>query len=118
MDGDLSANAASWQWVAGSGTDSQPFFRVFNPVLQGQKFDPDGAYVRRWVPELAQLPDRYLHAPWDAPAAVLAAGGGGAGARLPQSRGRVDGRAGPGAGGLQDHAGGGVIPAGPPSFAW
>ena len=72
VDGDLSANAASWQWVAGSGTDSQPFFRVFNPVLQGKKFDPDGAYVRRWVPELAGLPDRYLHAPWDAPAAVLA----------------------------------------------
>ena len=78
VDGDLAANAASWQWVAGSGTDSQPFFRIFNPVSQGEKFDSDGAYVRRWVPELANLPDKYLHAPWDAPAVVLA----GAGIRL------------------------------------
>jgi deoxyribodipyrimidine photo-lyase len=75
VDGDLAANAASWQWIAGSGTDSQPFFRVFNPVTQGAKFDADGAYVRRWVPELARLPDRHLHAPWDAPAEVLAAAG-------------------------------------------
>ncbi len=75
VDGDLAANAASWQWVAGSGTDAQPFFRVFNPVSQGQKFDADGAYVRRWVPELAKLPDRYLHAPWEAPAKVLADAG-------------------------------------------
>ena len=71
VDGDLAANAASWQWVAGSGTDSQPFFRIFNPVTQGEKFDADGAYVRLWVPELAKLPNRYLHAPWDAPASVL-----------------------------------------------
>ena len=75
VDADLAANAASWQWVAGSGTDSQPFFRIFNPVTQGQKFDPDGAYVRRWVPELAHLPDRHLHAPWEAPDAVLAKAG-------------------------------------------
>jgi deoxyribodipyrimidine photo-lyase len=75
VDGDLAANAASWQWIAGSGTDSSPFFRVFNPVTQGEKFDTDGAYVRRWVPELAKLPDKYLHAPWDAPALVLAAAG-------------------------------------------
>ncbi|MEJ1977177.1 MAG: FAD-binding domain-containing protein [Acetobacteraceae bacterium] len=75
VDGDLAANAASWQWIAGSGTDSQPFFRVFNPVTQGEKFDPDGAYVRRWVPELAPLPDRYLHAPWSAPETVLAEAG-------------------------------------------
>jgi deoxyribodipyrimidine photo-lyase len=71
VDGDLAANAASWQWIAGSGTDSQPFFRVFNPVAQGEKFDADGAYVRRWVPELARLPNKHLHAPWDAPPAVL-----------------------------------------------
>jgi deoxyribodipyrimidine photo-lyase len=71
VDGDLAANAASWQWIAGSGTDSQPFFRVFNPVTQGEKFDADGAYVRRWVPELARLPNKHLHAPWDAPPAVL-----------------------------------------------
>ncbi len=71
VDADLATNAASWQWVAGTGTDSQPFFRVFNPVTQGRKFDPDGRYVRQWVPELAALPDRWLHEPWEAPAGVL-----------------------------------------------
>jgi deoxyribodipyrimidine photo-lyase len=75
VDADLAQNAASWQWVAGSGADAAPYFRVFNPVLQGEKFDPDGAYVRRWVPELAAVPDRCLHAPWDAPALVLEAAG-------------------------------------------
>ena len=75
VDGDLAANAASWQWVAGSGADAQPFFRVFNPVLQGAKFDAGGAYVRHWVPELAQLPDKHLHAPWEAPDSVLEAAG-------------------------------------------
>ena len=73
VDADLGSNSASWQWVAGCGADAAPYFRVFNPVLQGQKFDPDGAYVRRFVPELARLPDRFLHAPWEAPDAVLAA---------------------------------------------
>jgi deoxyribodipyrimidine photo-lyase len=72
VDGDLAVNAQSWQWVAGCGTDSQPFFRVFNPVTQSEKFDGNGAYIRRWVPELAALPDRWIHAPWTAPAAVLA----------------------------------------------
>jgi len=71
VDADLANNAASWQWVAGSGIDSQPFFRIFNPVTQGQTWDPAGDYVRRWVPELARLPDRSLHAPWTAPADVL-----------------------------------------------
>ena len=71
VDADLATNAVSWQWVAGTGTDSQPFFRIFNPVTQGRKFDPDGRYVRQYVPELAALPDRWLHAPWEAPAAVL-----------------------------------------------
>jgi deoxyribodipyrimidine photo-lyase len=66
VDADLAQNAASWQWVAGSGADAAPYFRVFNPVLQGQKFDPDGAYVRRFVPELAGLPDKAIHAPWEA----------------------------------------------------
>jgi deoxyribodipyrimidine photo-lyase len=66
VDADLAANAASWQWVAGSGADAAPFFRIFNPVLQGLKFDPDGAYVRRFVPELAGLPTRHVHAPWEA----------------------------------------------------
>jgi len=71
VDADLANNSASWQWVAGSGADAAPFFRIFNPVLQGEKFDPGGAYVRHWVPEIAGLPDRYLHRPWEAPAAVL-----------------------------------------------
>jgi deoxyribodipyrimidine photo-lyase len=71
VDADLASNAASWQWVAGSGIDSQPFFRVFNPMSQGETWDPHGEYVRRWVPELAGLPDRFLHAPWTAPDHVL-----------------------------------------------
>jgi deoxyribodipyrimidine photo-lyase len=75
VDADLANNSASWQWVAGSGADAAPFFRIFNPVLQGEKFDPAGAYVRRWVPELARLPDKHLHQPWSAPDAVLAAAG-------------------------------------------
>jgi deoxyribodipyrimidine photo-lyase len=75
VDADLANNSASWQWVAGSGMDAAPYFRVFNPVLQGEKFDAHGAYVRRWVPELAGLPDDALHAPWKAPQSVLEAGG-------------------------------------------
>jgi deoxyribodipyrimidine photo-lyase len=67
VDAELAANAASWQWVAGSGADAAPFFRVFNPVLQGEKFDPTGAYVRRYVPELAKMEAKYIHAPWLAP---------------------------------------------------
>jgi len=64
VDGDLASNSHGWQWVAGTGTDAAPYFRVFNPVSQGQRFDPDGAYVRRWVPELAELPVAVIHAPW------------------------------------------------------
>ena len=75
VDADLATNAASWQWVAGSGADAAPFFRVFNPVLQGEKFDPDGAYVRRYVPELGDVPDRHIHAPWQAPPDLLALAG-------------------------------------------
>ncbi|WP_456306730.1 cryptochrome/photolyase family protein [Paracraurococcus ruber] len=75
VDADLASNSASWQWIAGSGTDAAPYFRVFNPVLQGEKFDPEGRYVRRFVPELARLPDRWIHRPWEAPAAVLAGAG-------------------------------------------
>ncbi|MBB3899863.1 cryptochrome/photolyase family protein [Roseococcus suduntuyensis] len=78
LDGDLASNSASWQWVAGCGADAAPYFRVFNPTLQGEKFDADGAYVRHWVPELAKLPDKYLHKPWEAPDLVLR----GAGVRL------------------------------------
>ncbi len=75
VDAEPASNPVNWQWVAGSGPDAQPFFRIFNPVLQGEKFDPDGAYVRRWVPELAALPDRYIHKPWTAPGDVLATAG-------------------------------------------
>ena len=67
VDADLANNSASWQWVAGCGTDAAPFFRIFNPVLQGEKFDPHGAYVRRWVPELQLMPDEFIHKPWTAP---------------------------------------------------
>jgi deoxyribodipyrimidine photo-lyase len=75
VDADLASNAASWQWVAGCGADAAPYFRVFNPSLQGAKFDAQGSYVRRWVPELARLPDALLHAPWAARPADLAAAG-------------------------------------------
>jgi deoxyribodipyrimidine photo-lyase len=75
VDADPANNAASWQWVAGSGADAAPYFRIFNPVLQGTKFDPEGTYVRRWVPELAKLSHKHIHQPWDAPAAVLKAAG-------------------------------------------
>lgn len=64
-DGDLASNAHGWQWTAGCGTDAAPFYRVFNPVLQGQKFDPDGDYVRRYVPELAHIAGKAVHEPWD-----------------------------------------------------
>ncbi len=75
VDADLANNSASWQWVAGSGADSAPFVRIFNPVLQARKFDPDGAYVRDHVPELARLPAPDVHAPSEAPDAVLRAAG-------------------------------------------
>ncbi|MBW6508647.1 MAG: DNA photolyase family protein [Desulfuromonadales bacterium] len=71
VDADLASNAASWQWVAGCGADAAPYFRIFNPVTQGQKFDSHGDYVRRYIPEIAALPDKYLHAPWTAPIALL-----------------------------------------------
>lgn len=64
VDADLANNSASWQWVAGCGADAAPFFRIFNPVLQGEKFDPKGEYVRQWVPELAKLPSNLIHKPW------------------------------------------------------
>ena len=75
VDASLANNAAGWQWVAGCGADAAPYFRIFNPVLQGERFDPDGAYVRHYVPELANLPDSCLHKPWQAPAHVLADAG-------------------------------------------
>jgi deoxyribodipyrimidine photo-lyase len=67
VDADLANNTLGWQWTAGCGADAAPFFRIFNPVLQGEKFDPEGRYVRRWVPELSQVPNAYLHHPWDLP---------------------------------------------------
>jgi deoxyribodipyrimidine photo-lyase len=70
LDGDPAANNGGWQWTAGTGTDPAPYFRVFNPVLQGARFDPEGHYVRRWVPELSRLPDRYIHEPWRMPSTV------------------------------------------------
>ncbi|WGS40840.1 DNA photolyase family protein [Burkholderia sp. JSH-S8] len=75
VDADPANNAANWQWVAGCGADAAPYFRIFNPVLQGRKFDPHGAYVRRWVPELAGLDDAAIHAPWAASPVQLAAAG-------------------------------------------
>ena len=71
VDADLASNSASWQWVAGSGTDASPFFRIFNPVTQGLKFDPDGSYTRRFVPELKKLPNKHLFSPWKAPTQIL-----------------------------------------------
>ncbi len=71
VDGDLANNTQGWQWSAGSGADAQPFFRIFNPVSQGERFDSDGKYVRKWVPELSNLPDKYVHKPWEAPEDVL-----------------------------------------------
>jgi deoxyribodipyrimidine photo-lyase len=65
IDADPAANNGGWQWTAGTGTDAAPYFRIFNPILQGKKHDPEGAYVRRWVPELTRVPDRHLHAPWE-----------------------------------------------------
>ncbi len=75
VDADLANNSANWQWVAGCGADAAPYFRIFNPALQGEKFDPDGAYVRRYVPELAALDARYIHRPWEAPEGALRAAG-------------------------------------------
>jgi len=71
VDADLANNSLGWQWTAGCGADAAPYFRVFNPVLQGERFDPKGAYVRRWVPELNLLPQQWIHKPWQAPETLL-----------------------------------------------
>lgn len=71
VDADLAVNAFSWQWVAGCGADAAPYFRIFNPIMQGQKFDPDGTYIRTYVPEIAGLSDKYLHTPWRTPDDML-----------------------------------------------
>jgi deoxyribodipyrimidine photo-lyase len=75
VDADLASNTLGWQWVAGCGADAAPYFRIFNPVLQGERFDPAGKYVRRWVPELSGVPDDWIHKPWSAPASILARAG-------------------------------------------
>jgi deoxyribodipyrimidine photo-lyase len=74
-DYDPAANAFNWQWVAGCGADAAPYFRIFNPTVQGARFDPDGDYVRAWVPELKRLESRWIHRPWDAPGTTLADAG-------------------------------------------
>jgi deoxyribodipyrimidine photo-lyase len=84
VDADPANNPASWQWVAGSGADAQPYFRIFNPVLQGEKFDPDGDYVRTFVPEIAALPDRFIHKPWQASPVELGSAGIDLGATYPE----------------------------------
>ncbi|MFN3336234.1 MAG: cryptochrome/photolyase family protein [Thermomicrobium sp.] len=75
LDGDLAANVGGWQWSAGTGTDAAPYFRIFNPVRQGELFDPDGNWIRRWVPELQGVPQQYLYAPWQMPSSVQQAAG-------------------------------------------
>lgn len=84
VDADLANNTLGWQWAAGSGADAAPFFRIFNPVRQGERFDADGVYVRYWIPELARLDKRYIHKPWTAPADKLKAAGVRLGETYPQ----------------------------------
>jgi deoxyribodipyrimidine photo-lyase len=71
VDADLANNTLGWQWVAGCGADAAPYFRIFNPVTQGERFDPEGTYVKRWVPELSVLDKKYIHKPCAAPAVIL-----------------------------------------------
>jgi deoxyribodipyrimidine photo-lyase len=75
VDADLANNTLGWQWVAGCGADAAPYFRVFNPVSQSERFDPKGEYVRRWIPEIARLPNRWIHKPWQAPPEALKTAG-------------------------------------------
>ncbi|MBC6414279.1 MAG: deoxyribodipyrimidine photo-lyase [Chromatiales bacterium] len=83
VDADLANNSASWQWVAGCGADAAPYFRIFNPITQGEKFDPEGVYIRRFIPEIAPLPNKYLFSPWQASTAILQAAGIELGATYP-----------------------------------
>ena len=75
IDADLASNSAGWQWIAGSGADAAPYFRIFNPITQGQKFDPDGKYTRKYLPVLNDMPDKFLFNPWEAPEDVLRSAG-------------------------------------------
>ncbi len=83
VDADLANNTLGWQWTAGCGADAAPFFRIFNPVLQAERHDPDRAYIRRWLPELARLPDSHIHRPWQAPLEMLANSGVALGSTYP-----------------------------------
>jgi deoxyribodipyrimidine photo-lyase len=67
VDGDLAANNGGWQWCAGVGTDAAPYFRIFNPIVQGERFDPQGAFIKQWLPELASLSASHIHRPWESP---------------------------------------------------
>lgn len=84
VDADLASNVLGWQWAAGCGADAVPFFRIFNPARQGERFDPEGHYVQYWVPELADMPAKHVHAPWQAPSSVLASAGVVLGTSYPQ----------------------------------
>ena len=75
IDADLASNSAGWQWIAGSGADAAPYFRIFNPITQGQKFDSDGKYTRKYLPVLNDMPDKFLFNPWEAPEDVLRSAG-------------------------------------------
>ena len=75
VDADIGNNTASWQWISGSGADAAPFFRIFNPILQGEKFDKEGLYIKKWVPELSKMPSRYINKPWEADEMTLKAAG-------------------------------------------
>lgn len=86
VDSDLASNAASWQWVAGCGTDAAPYFRIFNPITQGEKFDPQGDYVREFIPELANMPKQYIHKPWEAGPLILKESGVKLGQNYPNPR--------------------------------
>jgi deoxyribodipyrimidine photo-lyase len=84
LDADMASNSASWQWVAGSGADAAPYFRIFNPIMQGQKFDPEGVYTKKYVPELKNMPTKYLFNPWEAPAEILSDAGVNLGTNYPK----------------------------------
>jgi deoxyribodipyrimidine photo-lyase len=83
IDGDPAANNGGWQWTAGVGTDAAPYFRIFNPTRQAERFDPQGIYVRRWVPELHRVPDEHIHEPWRMPSSLQQAVGCGIGSDYP-----------------------------------
>jgi deoxyribodipyrimidine photo-lyase len=86
VDADLANNTLGWQWIAGCGADAAPYYRIFNPVLQAKRFDPQRRYIRHWIPEIAALPDRWIHQPWAAPDEVLHRAGVQLGRTYPRPR--------------------------------